>query len=270
MQKISLSFAILTSFLVIIFLMQPLSQMVAVKANPYNFIKPNLSINSPSPAKTETYQTASIPIEVIVYPGKNTTLAGIFYILDGGPNMKLSITRYENSIACYGRGTIDNLTNGFHKLSAFSHDIQGNLISDYQGNILSSSMTFLVNTTFRYPTLLLSPMNITYNIDGEVPLTYTIDESKYAVYYQLDNSGQTRLEGNTTLSGLSKGQHTITAHASDQTGTYSKQTANFTIETINPSPTAAPTVPELSWLAIIPLMVSILFIAITVRLRKTS
>jgi hypothetical protein len=270
MPKISLSFAILTSFIVIIFLMQPITQMVTVKANPYSFIKPNLSINSPSPANTEIYQTTSIPIEIIVYPGQNTTSADIFYILDGGPNMKLSITRYENSVACYGRGSLDNLTNGYHTLRAFSHDAQGELISDYQGNILSCSMTFLVNTTFRYPTLLLSPMNITYNIGEDVPLTYTIDESKYVAYYQLDNSGQTRLDGNTTLPGLSQGQHTISAHVSDQTGTYSKQTANFTIDTINPSSTAAPTVPELSWLAIMPLMVSILFIGITVRLRKTS
>ena len=270
MQKISLSLAILTSFLVIIFLMQPITQMVTVKANPYSFIKPNLSINSPSPANTEIYQTTSVPMEVVVYPGQNTTLADIFYILDGGPNIKLDIVRYENSVACYGRGAIDNLTDGFHTLRAFSHNAQGNLIANYQGKILTSSITFLVNTTFRYPTLLLSPMNITYNIGEDIPLTYIIDETKYTVYYQLDNSVQTRLTGNTTLSGLSQGQHIITAHASDQTGTYSKQTANFTIETFNPSPTAAPTVPELSWLVIIPLMVSVLFIAITVRLRKTS
>jgi hypothetical protein len=43
-----------------------------------------------------------------------------------------------------------------------------------------------------------------------------------------------------------------------------------TMPTQTPSITTTPTVPELSWLAIIPLMVSILFIAITVRLRKTS
>jgi hypothetical protein len=269
MQKISLSLA-LTSFLVIIFLMQPLSQMVAVTANPYSYIKPNLVINSPNPANTEIYQTTSMPIEVIVYPGQNTTLVDIFYILDGGPNIKLNLIRYENSVACYGRGTLDNLTDGYHTLRAFSHDAQGNLVSDYQGKILSCSLTFLVNTTFRYPTLLLSPMNSTYNFGEEVPLTYTIDDSKYIAYYQIDNSGQTRLTGNTTLTGLSQGQHTITAHASDQTGTYAKQTANFTIETFNRSPTAAPTVPELSWLAIVPLMVSVLFIAITVRLRKKS
>jgi hypothetical protein len=39
---------------------------------------------------------------------------------------------------------------------------------------------------------------------------------------------------------------------------------------VNPTPTLTPTVPELSWLAIIPLMVSILFIAITVRHRKNQ
>jgi hypothetical protein len=116
MQKISFGFAILTSFLVIIFLIQPIAQMVAVRANPYNYIKPQIFIESPYTDKTEIYQTTSIPVEVTVYPGPKINLVDIFYILDGGPNIKLSIIRYENSVGYFGRGTLDNLTNGYHTL----------------------------------------------------------------------------------------------------------------------------------------------------------
>jgi hypothetical protein len=236
MIKKSRAIFALTTLLMILFLMEPLAQMVAVKANPYNYIKPQIFIESPTLAKSEIYQTTSIPIEVTVYPGPKINLVDIYYILDGGPNIKLSITRYENSVGYFGRGTLDNLTNGYHTL-------KGSLISDYQGKILSDSITFLVNTTFRFPTLLLSPNNSTYN-SKEIPLTYTIDDSKYLVYYELDNSGQTRLTGNTTLSGLSEGQHTIKAFAADfmtDTGIYSKQTANFEINTTKTAPTSTPT-----------------------------
>jgi hypothetical protein len=232
----------LTAILVIVFLMQSMTQMVAVEANPYNYISPYIFIESPTIAKSEIYQTTSIPIKVTVFPGPKINLVDIYYILDGGPNIKLSIIRYENSAGYFGRGTLDNLTDGYHTLKAFSHDAQGSLISDYQGKILSDSRTFLVNTTFRYPTLLLSPMNITYYIGEEVLLTYTIDDSKYTVYYELDNSRQTHLTGNTTLSGLSEGQHTIKAGAYNvSTGIYSKQTAYFEMNTTKPAPTSTPT-----------------------------
>jgi hypothetical protein len=163
--------------------------------------------------------------------------------LDGGPNIKLRIVRYENSAGYFGRGTLENLTNGYHTLRAYAYDAEGKMIT-YQGIILTDSRTFTVNTTFVYPTILLSPNNITYS-SKEIPLTYTIDNSTYTVYYELDNSRQTTLAGNTTLSGLSEGQHTITAGAYNvNTGIYSKQTANFNIDITNPSPVPTPTVPE--------------------------
>ena len=252
----------LNAILMIIFLLQPLSQMVAVEANPYNVISPYLFIESPDASPWVIYQTTSIPIEVEVLPAPNTNLVEISYILDGAPNVKLSITRYETSLTCFGKGTLNNLTDGYHKVIAVSVDSKGNVLSD--------STTFLVNTTLRFPTLLLSPNNITY-YSKEIPLTYTINDPKYWVYYQLDNLKQMHLTGNTTLSSLSEGQHTITAVASDHktgTGLYSKQIANFTIDTINPSPTPTPTVPEFSWLMILPLFLSLLSIVVLIKKRK--
>jgi hypothetical protein len=263
MQKISLAFAILTSLLVIIFLMQPMTQVVVVDANPYNFIKPYLFIESPDASPWVIYQTTSIPIEVEVLPAPKTNLVEISYILDGAPNVKLSITRYETSLTCFGKGTLGNLTDGYHKVTAVS--------VDSEGNVLSGSTTFLVNTTLRFPTILLSPNNITY-YSKEIPLTYTINDPKYTVYYRLDDSSkQITLTGNTTLTGLSEGQHTITAVASDHktgTGLYSKQTANFTIDTINPTPTQTPTVPESSGLMILPMFFSLLSIVVLIKKRK--
>jgi hypothetical protein len=223
-----------TAILIIIFL----AQSIAVEANPYNFISPYLFIESPDASPWVIYQTNNIPIEVEVLPAPNTNLVEISYILDGSPNVKLGITRFETSLTCFGKGTLENLTDGYHKVTAVS--------TDSKGNVLSHSTTFLVNTTLSFPTLLLSPNNITY-YSKEIPLTYTIDDPKYTVYYRLDDrSKQTTLTSNTTLTGLSEGQHTITAVATDHktgTGLYSKQTAHFTIDTTSPIPTATPYLP---------------------------
>ena len=259
----------LTTLLVIVFLMVSLTQMVAVKANPwsvYTFMEPHVFIESPDASPWVIYQTTSIPIEVQVLPAPKTILVELSYILDGAPNVKLRITRYETSVTCFGKGTLSNLTDGFHKVTVVSVDSKGNVLSD--------STTFLVNTTLIFPTLLLSPNNTTY-YSKEIPLNYTINDPKYTVYYQLDNSRQkTLLTDNTTLSGLSEGQHTITAVATDHktgTGIYSNQTANFAIDTINPTPTPppTPTVPEFpSWIEIT-LLVTVLAVAIVfIRRRK--
>ncbi len=192
--------------------------------------------------------------------------------LDGGPDIKLNLVTYKNSAAFFGRGIIDNVTNGYHVLSAYCKDAQGNTVL-YEGKTLSGSITFLVNNTFRFPTLLFSPNNSTYAISKEIPLTYSINNSsQYSVSYQLDNSIDTvHLTGNTSLSGLSEGQHTITARAYDiRTGElYSHQTVNFSIGNTNPSPVPT-SVPEFSWLAILSLFLSIFSITVILRHRKTT
>jgi hypothetical protein len=252
----------LTTLLVIIFSMQSIAQMVAVEANPFSY--PTIGIDSPDVVKAEIYQTASVPISVSVYPHQtNTQFVDIFYSLDGGPNTTLCFIRYETSSGYFGRGTLENLTNGYHTVKAYSTDTQGNIISD--------STTFLVNTTLRLPTILLSPMNITYD-SNEIPLTYTIDNSSYHVYYNLDNSADKRMNSNITLSALSDGQHSLTirAYGNDvNIGIYTKQTANFTIDTTNPFPVPTPTVPEFPGLVIVPLLLSLFLVAVLIRHRKT-
>jgi hypothetical protein len=112
-------------------------QFEVVDANPFS--EPSISIESPKYYKAEIYQTTSIPIEVRVYPHMtNTEFVDVFYSLDGGANTTLSIIRYETSSGYFGKGTLDNLTNGYHSLKAYS--------TDTQGKVISANTTFLVNT----------------------------------------------------------------------------------------------------------------------------
>lgn len=252
-----------TAILAIFFLMAPLAQRGVVEAQ-YPSGNPTIDIVYPAPSSGEIYQITSVPIKVQVttweWETERKAVVNMYYSLDGSPNALLSLNRCDNGPSYFGTGTLNNLTDGYHTVKVFS--------TDTQGEVLSASTRFLVNTTFRYPTILLSPMNITY-YSKDIPLTYTIDSSKYKVFYQLDNLQTIQLTGNTTLSGLLEGQNTIKITASDENGLYSKQTANFAIDTINPTPTPTPTVPEFSWLAILPLMASLLLIVVMIKHRRT-
>jgi hypothetical protein len=247
------------AMLLLVFLVISIAQSGVVDANP-NFISPYLSIDSPNAYRI--YQTTSVPIEVHVLPAPNTNLVDLSYILDGAPNVKLSIIRYENTHTCTGKGTMYNLTDGYHKVIVLS--------TDSKGNVLSDSNTFLVNTTFRYPTFLLSPQNITY-YSNEIPLTYSLDK-QLGAEYSLDNSGYKQLrDGNTTLTGLSEGQHIITVtEFSVDDGIYSIQAANFTVDTTNPSPvpTPSPTVPEFPFIIIVTTIIVVMTLAISFFKRK--
>ena len=122
----------LTAVLVLIFLMQPIAQMGGVKANPFN--TPTVTIVSPKPI----VHTKSAPVDIIAYPHKtNLVFSKLTYSLDGSPNQTLSIYTIPSSSGYFGKGSLDNLAEGFHTFDVFSFDSQG--------NVMHSNTTFQVD-----------------------------------------------------------------------------------------------------------------------------
>jgi len=139
-----------TVVIVTVFLMATLAQFEVAEANPGIplYYDPSIHIDSPHLYEERVYQEARIPIKVDVFPGRpNRIFVKIYYSLDGGSNVTLDITEYETSSVIFGKGALANLKDGYHTVEAYSTDTQGNTISD--------STTFLVNTT--YPTPKSSP-----------------------------------------------------------------------------------------------------------------
>jgi hypothetical protein len=62
-----------------------------------------------------------------------------------------------------------------------------------------------------------SPKRKTYD-PGDIPLTVTVDEPASWIRYSLDGKDNVTISGNTTLSGLSSGEHTLTVYAQDISG----------------------------------------------------
>lgn len=77
---------------------------------------------------------------------------------------------------------------------------------------------------------IVSPENMTYGT-ASVPLEFAVSETTSWVAYSLDGGDNVTIDGNTTLSELSEGEHTLTVYANDTIGNMgSSQTIQFTID----------------------------------------
>jgi hypothetical protein len=75
---------------------------------------------------------------------------------------------------------------------------------------------------------ILSPKNEKYET-SEVSVTFVVNEATSLLGYSLDEQDTVTISGNTTLSGLSAGEHTLTVYATDTSGNESSETIHFTI-----------------------------------------
>jgi hypothetical protein len=233
MIKKSRAIFALTTVLVIIFLVQPITQLSTVEGNPIP-TSPIMVIALPEPyEKGRIYQETTLHVAVIILQSSESPkITDISYSLDGNTKMPLNLS-FQTAFGKTGynaTGTMGNLTNGYHSLTAYALDTQR--------KVMSTSTTFLVNTSFSYPKFLLSPMNASYS-KNEVPLTYTTARAiRPVVYYRLDDYsnyiGGIVLTYNITLSGLSEGQHKVTIKAENVFGNYSENTVYFEVNTVKP------------------------------------
>jgi N-acetylneuraminic acid mutarotase len=152
---------------------------------------PSVSIFAP---KNVTYTTNSISLKLTA----NEVLSWIKYRLDNQPLVSLG----EHQ-------TLTELSEGTHKITAYACDLSGN-------NATSETIYFSVDSTL--PNLsILSPENKTYNTNT-VPLVFTEDGSASSLKYCLDGQENVSITGETHLTKLSDGMHSIVVYANDTAG----------------------------------------------------
>jgi hypothetical protein len=208
-----------TAIIVTVFLTAPSVQFGVVEANPYIFgpSSPGLYVYSPTPGQVYWDPNVEISFEIIL-DNDLGQIDSFFYTLDNKANSPLTFSRNTkdyffnnvkyiiNSIIVHK--TLENLTDGTHRIAVFAHYSNGTIES-----ILYRSIT--VDTTLPNPyapftPVAVSPVNQTTYNAGEVPLIYTIDEEILWSYYYVDfHDDLSYFEGNMTLSSLSDGQHML-------------------------------------------------------------
>jgi hypothetical protein len=226
-----------TAILVTAFLMAPLAQNGAVKANPYTF-SPGLYVYSPEP--DDVYWEPNVEIYFkIILDEKTAQIDSFFYTLDNKANSPLTFTRgtedhhvnyekYYPNWKTYTVSTITvhktlkNLTDDTHRISVFAHYPDGTIESIFYRSITVD--TTLPNPYTPFTPVIVSPVKQkTYNTT-EVPLTYTIDEEILWSYYYVDNHEDLKyFEGNITLSNLSEGQHMLYLYIVTKTGPHQQE-----------------------------------------------
>ena len=76
----------------------------------------------------------------------------------------------------------------------------------------------------------LSIENKTYS-SSQLPLTFNVNEKVSQISYRLDNEVDTKIDGNTTLVGLTAGHHDLTIYATDTAGNLgSSENISFSVD----------------------------------------
>ena len=115
-----------------------------------------------------------------------------------------------------------DIPDGAHHLTFYAHIHDGS-----QG---SSSVDFTINAP---PSIaILSPENETYEVE-DLPLNFTVNEPVKWVGYSLDGKENVTVTGNSTITNLTNGFHSITVYANDTSGNMgTSQTTDFSVDKI--------------------------------------
>ena len=113
----------------------------------------------------------------------------------------------------------------------------------------------------------VSPENKTY-IDNHVHLNFTVSKSTSWIGYSLDGQANVTIAGNTTLTGLSDGSHSLTVYATDASGNVgASETIYFSIKTQQSEP--FPTTWIVAAIAIIVVVAAALLVYFA-KVKKTT
>jgi hypothetical protein len=196
---------------------------------------PSISILSPT---NTTYGATGVGLTFTV----NETTSWKAYSLDGQTNVTVA-----------GNMTLPKLSDGSHGLTVYAKHTAGNTGG-------SNMIYFAIDAT--PPSIsVISPENRTYAISN-IPLTITLNELASYISYSLDSRANVTITGNMTLTGLSKGSHSLVVYANDTLGnTGASGVVYFSVSTS--------AIPEFSLFLILPLlMIATLVVALICRRKR--
>ena len=136
---------------------------------------------------------------------------------------------------------LTNLTDGVHTLTVRAYAtgcvVEMHGLWDYYVPINSSSEVHFTLDTTSPVVSILALENETYYA-SDLPLNFTVNEVAQQVCYSFDGEENMSLAGNTMLTDLPFGAHSVTVYAIDNAGNIGSETFNFTIaEPPKPFPT---------------------------------
>lgn len=205
-----------------------------------------ISVTSPSNSTySSSLLTLNITIQSLLYP--SSTNITMVYSVNGKDNATIPIVAGEPNpneypispiipITITGWVALPELPEGPHNITVYA---KYQLAGTYHNIGLDSSTVYFTINDGNPPIISnLSLENKTYN-QNDLSLNFTMDESTSWVGYCLDGKANRTVSGNTTLTGLSDGPHSVVVYANDTAGNIgASETVFFSIDTSEPLPTA--------------------------------
>ena len=97
-----------------------------------------------------------------------------------------------------------------------------------------------------------------------MPISFSLSQPTEWIAYSLDGQAPVAINGNSTLTGLSNGQHTVTLYANGtKDNTATPQTMSFAVNVATPFPAVDASVA-------ISIVISLIVVAIVLKKRKTT
>ena len=221
-----------------------------------------------SPANQTVFQTSNIALKVNV--------ASYFWVIDyvyyetdwqDGRHQIFGVQpNYTDALNASITVNFSEIPNGNHNITVYATTNDGCHSSAYVSfaTYASSKVTPSTSPTLSPPNIsFLSQQNKTYT-QNTVPLDFSLSQPAEWIAYSLDGQAAVAINGNTTLTGLSNGYHTVTIYAND---TYANvatpQTITFTVNVPAPFSTI-----EAS--AAISIVIAIIAVAIVLFKKRKS
>jgi hypothetical protein len=187
------------------------------------------SIESPvvmiilSPLNNEVFSNNTVIVKVNIGT-QYWTINSVYYEADWQEGLhRIYSVNNSTSTKMYSRLSITanftEIPDGRHRITVYA-----NLHDGSQG---SSSIDFTINVP--PSTAILSPENKTYYTAG-LPLNFTVNEPVKWVGYSIDGEKNITITGNSAITNLTNGLHSIIVYANDTSGNMgASQPINFTI-----------------------------------------
>jgi hypothetical protein len=187
--------------------------------NPEN---PNLIILSPLPNEVLRGNTVSARLNI---SSPAWPINSVYYKADWQEGMHriYSVNNHTSTRMLYRLSITANFTDipdGTHRLTFYANI--------HDGSHGSSSVDFTINAP---PSIvILSPENKTYEI-ADLSLNFAVNEPVKWAGYSLDGKKNITVTGNSTITNLANGFHSITVYANDTSGNMgTSQTMHFSVD----------------------------------------
>jgi hypothetical protein len=171
---------------------------------------------------------------------------------DNGPLEPIGLTAFA---------ALPQLDDGSHSLTVYAtYERINNTSGNWPALIYdSNTVYFTINDGIPPAITNLSIINGTYK-QNNLTLSFTTDKAVSWIGYSLDGKANTTIAGNTTLTALPNGAHSLTIYANDTLGNMATSgTVYFNVEVLKQEPSSATLVGALASVAVIGIGLMVLF-----------